>query len=302
MEQPLKLGMIGLDTSHCPAFAGLLHHPDDPYHVRGAVIAGAFPGGSERFSLSHERVAGFTQSLRDEYQVPIYASIEELADGMDGFLLESVDGRQHLEQFRLLAEYGKPVFIDKPLACCYADAREIIEIAQQKNVPIVSSSSIRFAHGLANLVGDSTTVSSCATYGPLSLLPDYPSFYWYGIHSADLLYAFMGTGCREVQVHHTEQMDVLVGAWEDGRIGTLHGGRFAGINFGCTLFTSAGVLQGIAAAEPPYYALLLQHLLPFFRTGIPPIPVAECLEVIAFLDAAEQSFLNGGKSVALPRE
>ena len=112
----LKIGMIGLDTSHCPAFTKLLNTDSDPYHVPGGRIVAAFPGGSQLCSVSRDRVAGFTQSLRDELHVPMVDSIAELGKKVDAFLLESVDGREHLEQFRALAEFGKPVFIDKPMA------------------------------------------------------------------------------------------------------------------------------------------------------------------------------------------
>jgi hypothetical protein len=32
--------------------------------------------------------------------------------GLDGYFLESVGGNQHLEQFKALAKFGKPVFIE----------------------------------------------------------------------------------------------------------------------------------------------------------------------------------------------
>lgn len=295
--EPLKLGMIGLDTSHCPSFTTLLHHADAPFHVPGARIAGAYPGGSELFSASRNRVGEFTRAMREDFGVPIHDRIETMG-GMDGYLLESVDGRQHLEQFRLLAEFGKPVFIDKPLACSYAEAAAILEIARAKGVPVVSSSSIRYAQGLP-APGADDPVHACTTHGPMALLDDYPTFYWYGIHSVDLLYRYMGAGCRSVQVHHADGMDLLVGTWADGRQGCVQGFRRGNPGFGCTLFTEAGPRYGAAAPEPPYYALMLERLIPFFRTGTPPVPAEECLEVIAFLDAAERSLLAGGQPMAL---
>lgn len=143
----LKVGMIGLDTSHCPAFVKLLNNANDEFHVPGVKVVKAFPGGSELFSSSISRVEGFTKELA-EMGVEICDSIEATAEGMDAFFLESVDGRQHLEQFKILAEYGKPVFIDKPLACCYEDAKAIAELAKEKNVPIMTASAIRYAKGI----------------------------------------------------------------------------------------------------------------------------------------------------------
>ena len=56
----LKVGMVGLDTSHCEAFTEILHNKSLEYYIPGAVVAGEFPGGSELTQFSHERVAGIT--------------------------------------------------------------------------------------------------------------------------------------------------------------------------------------------------------------------------------------------------
>ncbi len=40
----MKIGMIGCDTSHCTAFAKMLHLPEDPDHLAGGQIIKAFPG------------------------------------------------------------------------------------------------------------------------------------------------------------------------------------------------------------------------------------------------------------------
>ena len=108
--------MIGLDTSHVPAFANLLHDSTQEYHVPGGRIVAAYPGGSPDFALSLSRVEGYTAELRDKHGVEIVESIAELRNKCDAVMLESVDGRVHLEQFREVAGWGGPVFIDKPLA------------------------------------------------------------------------------------------------------------------------------------------------------------------------------------------
>lgn len=65
--------------------------------------------------------------MRDQYGINIAASIEEVAQQSDAILLTSVDGRIHLEQFALLAPFGKPVFIDKPFETSYRDARKLAD-------------------------------------------------------------------------------------------------------------------------------------------------------------------------------
>jgi hypothetical protein len=64
---------------------------------------------------------------------------------VDGVLLESGDGRRHLEQARQVIAAHKPLFIDKPLASTLADAREIARLASEAGVPWFSSSSLRYS-------------------------------------------------------------------------------------------------------------------------------------------------------------
>lgn len=293
----MKLGMVGLDTSHCAAFANLLNDPGTPFHIPGATIVKAFPGGSDVFSLSKTRVGKFTEELR-AMKIEMAGGIEELA-GLDGYFLESVDGKQHLEQFTALAEFGKPVFIDKPLACKYGDAAEIVKLAKTKHLPVMTASAIRYAKGIDGLLEAGEKVESCEAFGPMALLEDYRDYFWYGIHSAEVLFSFMGRGCRSVQTFHTAKIDVIVGLWEDGRIGTLRGNRTGANNFGCVITTDKSTKAGFASGEIPYYALLLKKVMPFFQTGRSPLDVAESLEVIAFLEAASNSRASDGKNIAM---
>jgi hypothetical protein len=65
----LKIGLIGLDTSHAPAFAKLLNDTSAPHHVEGGRIVTAFAGGSPDFGLSRDRIEGFTAQVHDDYGV-----------------------------------------------------------------------------------------------------------------------------------------------------------------------------------------------------------------------------------------
>ncbi|MGI6610900.1 MAG: Gfo/Idh/MocA family protein [Limnochordia bacterium] len=294
----LKLGMIGLDTSHCIAFSDLLNNKEHPHHVPGARVVYACPTGSEQFSLSRERIKRITGEVRDKFGVEILDSVEAVAERADAILQVSVDGRLHLEEFRKLAPYGKPVFIDKPLATTAADARAIFALSQQHGAPVVSCSSVRYAKGLAEL-GENVDVLACEASGPAAILDDFPGLFWYGIHTAEVLYSKMGPGCKEVCTRKTPLADMVIGIWEGGRIGTLHGYRYAGLrDYAVTVYTSQGIQQGLRINQPPAYALMLDKILEFFRTGLPPIDSALTLELIAFLEAANMS-RESGEVVAL---
>src|SRR6478609_4040669 len=147
----LRVGIIGLDTSHVVAFTKLLNDPKDPNHVGGAKVIAAYKGGSPYIESSGSRVEGYTTELRDQLHVEIVPTIEELCGKVDAVLLESVDGRPHLAQVRPVLAAHKPVFIDKPVAGSLQDAIEIYRLAKAAQVPVFSSSAYRFYPSLVEL-------------------------------------------------------------------------------------------------------------------------------------------------------
>lgn len=197
----LKIGMIGLDTSHVVAFTKLLNRPENEYHVPGGRVVVAFPGGSPDMELSHSRVKGFTEQMRDKFSVEIVDSPKAVAEKCDAILLESVDGRVHLEQFREIASYGKPVFIDKPFAISSNDALEMVQLAKRYRTPLMSASALRCAENLTNTLAklEGKDILGADTYGPLAL-EEHHGLFWYGIHTAEMLFRILGKGCKQVTV------------------------------------------------------------------------------------------------------
>src|SRR4051812_34881337 len=150
----LKIGLIGLDTSHVIAFAKTLNRPDDPEHVPGGRIVAGFPGGSPDWEISHARVGKFTDQLRDEFGVKILDKPEAVADAVDLIFITAVDGRTHLDYVRQTIDARKPTFIDKPFATSSADAKEMFRLAEQHHVPMMSCSSLRYAQSLNEALAD----------------------------------------------------------------------------------------------------------------------------------------------------
>src|SRR6058998_1512114 len=147
---PLKAGMIGLDTSHVPAFAKIFNNPKAPGDLAGIKVVVGYPGGTD-IPASRDRVKGFTEQLRG-MGIEIVDSISKLVEKVDVVLLESVDGRIHLQEAIPVIKAGKPLFIDKPVAGSLADAIVIYDVAKKHNVPCFSSSSVRFAPGIQELL------------------------------------------------------------------------------------------------------------------------------------------------------
>ena len=298
MDEIMKLGIVGLDTSHCTAFTQLINSGQGPYKISGFKVVGAYPGGSTQFLLSRQRVSGFTQQISSEFHIPIFESIPELVREVDALLLLSGDGRQHLEQFRQIA-MGKPVFIDKPLSCSGQEAREILALANLSGTPLVSCSSLRFAKGIRELVtaANHEELLLAEVYGPGPIYPDYPGLFWYGIHSVEILYVLLGSGCLSVRCLASPNMHLIIGEWVGGRSGIVRMTRYDQNWFGCNIHTSKGIIHAIAEEHPPYYYLLLEKIAEFFQTRQPFVDLQETLEIIDFIETAHRSITKGGEIV-----
>ncbi|MFS0726618.1 Gfo/Idh/MocA family protein [Paenibacillus sp. 1P07SE] len=291
----MKIGMIGLDTSHVQIFADMLHNPEHPYHIPGGRVVAAYPGGSPDFGLSITRVESYTKLLVGE-GVEIVDSPAEVARLVDAVMLESVDGRVHLAQFREIAPHSKLVFVDKPFAVTGSDAEEIAWLAEKHGVTVMSSSSLRYAQGLENLLAytEEGPILGVDCAGPLPLEPTQPGLFWYGIHCVEMLYRVLGSGCVSVQAAATVQHDVITGMWQDGRIGTIRGNRAGNGRFGITVHREQrSRFVDLMEHPKPYYASLLEQVMAMFETGEPGVPVRETVEIVRFIEAANRSRETG---------
>jgi predicted dehydrogenase len=298
-DRPLRAGIIGLDTSHVIAFTKTLNDPKASGELAGVRVVAAFPGGSADFPPSRDRVERFTQQVRD-MGVEIVDSIPALLQKVDVVLLESVDGRPHLEQVRPVFAAGKPVFIDKPLAGSLADAIAIEELGRQHKAIWFSTSSLRFYPGIAAMRENEKVgkVTGCDAWGPCEIQPTHPDLYWYGIHGVETLYAIMGPGCQTVSRTHTDHTDEVVGVWKDGRVGTFRGIRPPGKGeYGATVYGTKGVVA--ADTKAGGYDPLVREIVKFFKTRRPPVASAETVEVMAFMEAADESKRQGGRPVRI---
>ena len=290
----IRLGIIGTDTSHATAFTKLLNDGTVP----GARVVAAFKGGSQDVENSASRVDQNAEELHAKYGVEIVPDIPTLLSKVDGVLLESVDGRPHLEQARPVIAAHKPLFIDKPLASTLEDAREIARLANAAGVPWFSSSSLRFGEIGATM--HFPDITGAGTWGPGPLEPHHAlDLSWYGIHAVELLYTILGRGCETVERTTTADADVMVGRWKDGRIGTVRVVRPYS-DYGAVVFRGRDtVVSHPKAAAAADYQPLVTQIVKFFQTGKPPVPNDETLEIFAFMDAAQRSKEEGGKAVAL---
>lgn len=291
-----RIGIIGLDTSHSVAFTKALNGPVSGDDYTGYRVVVAYPRGSNDIASSVERIPGYTEDVQ-KLGVTIAGSIQELLEKCDVVMLETNDGRLHLEQAVQVIRSGKRMFIDKPMAASLADAMVIFDFARSHQVPVFTSSSLRYITGMDEILsGSFGKVLGASTYSPAKLEPTHPDLFWYGIHGVETLFTLMGTGCTSVVRTSNEDTDVVTGTWSDNRVGTFRGIRKGAGDYGGTVFCEKAIktLGSYAGYNP-----LLVRIIGFFNSGIPPVREEETLEILAFMEAAQVSKANNGVPVEL---
>ena len=299
VKEGLRIGMIGLDTSHSPLFAKDFNAPDAAPDLEGYKVVAAYPNGSKDIYSSVSRIPRFTEEIKT-YGVEVVDSIPELLDMTDVIMLETNDGRLHLEQAIQVYKAGKRLFIDKPVTASLTDAFAIYQAAKDYNIPMFSSSSIRFLPWVDEIVKDQIVgkILGAGTYGPCPIEATHSDFFWYGMHGIELLYAIMGTGCQTVSRIHTPETDFVTGTWDDNRLGSYRGSR-AGrsmYQYGGYVFGEKGIKE--LGDSTSYYEMLVE-IARFFKTGIVPVSPEVTLELYTFMEAADESKRRNGAITSL---
>jgi hypothetical protein len=292
-EPQLKIGIIGLDTSHAPAFTKELNNPAAESDLKGCRVIAAYPKGSPDIESSTSRVPKYTEDVQ-KLGVEIVGSIDELLKRVDFVLLETNDGRPHLEQALPCFRAGKPTFIDKPLAASLADCIAIFEAARKYNCPTFCSSSLRYGKTTQPVRNGSLgKITHAETTSPANLEKTHPDLFWYGIHGVESLFTVMGPGCETATRKTTADGKIeVLGEWVGGRTGIYREARgYTGKAVGEKGESPVGDSAG--------YRPLIVEIVKFFRTKQPPVTEAETLEIYAFMEAADESKRRGGEPVEL---
>ncbi len=294
VEAGKRVGIIGLDTSHSEVFTKMINNGGP--EMGGYKVVAAYPHGSKDIPSAIKMKPGIIDAVK-AMGVEIVDSIEALLAKVDVVLLESNDGRPHLEQALPVFKAGKRIFIDKPVAPSLSEAKAIFKASKEYNTPFFTSSALRYDANVQKVVNGSIgKVTGADVYVPGDIDKNHQDLAWYAIHGVETLFTVMGPGCVKVSRVHQEGTDLVTGVWDDGRIGTVRAIRKGAAGIAGTAFGE----NGIAPLGPfSTYEPLVAQIIKFFQTGTPPVSEAETLAIFSFIDAADRSKRKGGKAISI---
>ena len=295
----LRLGIVDLDSSHSVEFSRRFNHAgvDREQWVDGAQVVAAWSGGSV---MAPERISGF-QSELESIGVDIAETSEQLMEQIDGVLVLSLCGDCHLERARPFLEAGIATFVDKPFACSVNDAEEIVKLAQENQTTLLNSSALRFSQEVQQSATQNQQLgrtNGAITYGPAKRADGNPGLFHYGIHSVELLFELLGSGCETVSTTWSEEAEVVTGVWSDGRIGTVRGNRTGVTSYGFVAYCEDGVISETVSTRFAYRNLC-REIVRTFESGQPSVSHESNLDVVRFVLSSLQSERSGGQPVSL---
>jgi hypothetical protein len=291
MLEAIKIAMLGMDTSHCLEFTKRIQDPDCPYQqfVDGMRVTSCL-----RFAtpFANETVLNERQAQLEKWKVKVTTNFDEAMADCDAIMIEINDPALHLDYIKKCVEFGKPIFLDKPLADTFENGRAILNLAKEKSCKIFCASALRFAPALRKVHAAIPYPSSCVVYGALGKAPSGSSIIWYGVHAFEMLQLAIGSGATSVTSRKDQQGAVILVDYPDARRGIVeltHGMW----NYGGYIMNSNQSLPFVIDSSTIYVNLLREVKKYFSGTPAPLSLYYDTLHIMAMLEAAERSYQSG---------
>ncbi len=293
----LKIGILGSDNSHAEIFSKILNCRDygDYWATADARVVAIWGQEAER-----------TQQVAQNGLIEtIVAKPEEMLGRVDAVFCVTRHGGLHLDLVRPYLQAGVPTFVDKPLAVDPEDARSIVALANQKQIPFTSFSTVRFSADTQRFLlasKDLGDLRACVYSGPATRRSPYGGVIFYAIHCIELMLMTQGAGVQWVQALEGPAIDsagngnvVVLCAWANGATATLEFTVDAKYSFEITALGRTETLHAKLNISDCYREGI-QRILACLRGGGSPVAPTEMIEAIQVGAAIERS-LNVGERV-----
>lgn len=295
MSAELRLAMLGMipGNGHPYSWSALLNGFDPeamaacPYPVIPQYL-GARPDNP----IVGARVTHiWTDDPADAPQVAVAARIEhvvarpeDVLGEVDGVIIATDDGNDHVRRARPFVAAGLPVFVDKPLATNAEDLKQFSDWVAG-GARILSSSGMRYAPELDSVGADWRWITAATP----------KSWQRYGIHLLEPVSRLLGPGFETIRMVGGKSSSVAHVTHRCGAVVTLaalddaSGGAFRFHFHGPAEYKSVALTDTYTA-----FRRQLEAVVAWMQGGSPPIDFVETHELMRVLIAGLESRRQGG--------
>jgi len=244
----VRVGFVGLDTSHPEAFAEYVATETD------STVAAVWDGGAVR---DRDHAAAFAE----RFDARLCPRPEAMTGTVEAAMVLTVDWDGHRDLAVPFLEAGIPTFVDKPLAGRLADVEALAATAA--GTGLFGGSAVPYHPGLADVPADVS--------GRTLALAGHDDRFYYGAHAADTVRSLAGANWRRVEAVGPDR-GVVRAEFENDTSATVRldgpddgAGRFALLDVADR--TRATVLADDEASYRRMYGRLLEDFLGGVREG-----------------------------------
>ncbi len=262
------------------------------------------PEPSARRRITNARVVKVWDEQREDAETlaavvgieQVCGDIVECGEDVDGIIIPDDCTCRHYRFAEPLWRFGKPMFIDKPLAGTIEEAEAVVAKAETHGVPIFSASGLQFTREIEEARPEVEELGRilCA----LSANPNELVFY--GIHGLAMLWQLYGPGIESVQNIGEAGLDIVKYRWRDGRLGLQVGLEEGRPGWKLTVFGQKGRLDIPITDADYFYWRVMSQFVEMVETGRQPLPNDQMLEIIRALCLARDASRRGtGEAIPL---
>jgi len=302
MASAIRLGCIGIDSSHLPEFTRRIKALNDggstPCKVTQFWSDGQHdwpnPADIEKWEMDTLSM-GVTQAK----------SLDDMLGSVDGVLVLAVNGNKHKALAMPSLEKGLPTYIDKPMTCNLTEAQQLLSLARRSNARCYSASSLRFITEIAKLdFAKLGKIAAIDVYGAGELLEMMPDLWHYGCHSIEMVDAIFkasgqGPGVKRVSAIKFEDRHLVDYEYHDGRYVRMRLERKGTWSFGATVHGEQAVQQFVVDFGP-VYTRLVEGMVKFFEGREAPVSLRDIVENVAVMEKGNESIKKDGAWVNVP--
>lgn len=311
-DRPIRIGMLGMTEGNAHPFSWsamingydkeemyrwthelyptipdyLNKQPAHTFGIPGVQVTHiCFTGYEEREMAENCARATFIPNVVDRP--------EDMIGHVDAIICATDIGAEHVVRCKPFIEAGLPIFIDKPLADNEEDLRTIVGW-YNSGAHICSSSSLRYNKCLEPYYENHYEL------GTIRYICSPMAKKWetYGMHAVEAMFPLLGCGFEWVQ---------SLGSYEKPMMHLYHGSGcdvdipmgYGFVSSGLTIMAQYG--SRVITGGDSFYCFKKQlvEFVKYLRTGIPPHPFADTVEMAKIIIAGIRSREEGGRRVYL---
>lgn len=286
--EPYKVAIVGLENSHAAHMIEYLNV--ESRRSRAEVVAVVGEQSDKIAELMN--LGGITQRVHES---------SSLIGSVDALIVTNRDGALHAHHAVPFLTAGKPVWVDKPLACSTEDAGTIIGEATKTGTPLTSYSPLRWVPAIDEVLQQKDEIGqlqALTVIGPADPDSEYGGIFFYGIHCADIAQRIAPGEPTDIKVTFTA--DTVIIRYGSGPVDVtlqlVKPDDGQQVPFHCLLTGRHGVLSSDITLGPGYVVPGIEAFLGMLDSGTPPVPYEEILRPIAVMEGAALAYTMSGRS------